>query len=164
MAWMKQMRISLLARTLAGLKWIARKRGRRAGVPAHLETGMEGETEAYLYLRRKGYRVVERRWSSGIARGDLDLIAWHGSQLCFIEVKTRTAHDMAPAEASVDQEKRRVLRRLARHYLRHLPQREASPPVRFDILSVYLVPGHEKEFVHFEGAFGWSERRGDYWE
>jgi hypothetical protein len=29
--------------------------------------------------------------------------------------------------------------------------------VRFDVLSVYLVPGEEKEFVHFEGSFGWSE-------
>jgi hypothetical protein len=25
------------------------------------------------------------------------------------------------------------------------------------VLSVYLVPGEEKEFQHFEGSFGWSE-------
>jgi hypothetical protein len=25
------------------------------------------------------------------------------------------------------------------------------------VLSVYLVPGEEKEFVHFENAFGWNE-------
>jgi hypothetical protein len=25
------------------------------------------------------------------------------------------------------------------------------------VLSVYLVPGKKKEFVHFEGAFGGSE-------
>jgi hypothetical protein len=29
--------------------------------------------------------------------------------------------------------------------------------VRFDVLSVYLVPGKKKEFQHFEGAFSWSE-------
>jgi putative endonuclease len=51
-----------------------------------------------------------------------------------------------------------VLRKLARHYVRQLPTRDA-PPIRFDILSVYLVPGKEREFVHFEAAFGWSERR-----
>jgi hypothetical protein len=28
---------------------------------------------------------------------------------------------------------------------------------------VYLVLGEEKEFVHFENSFGWSERRED-WE
>jgi len=41
--------------------------------------------------------------------------------------------------------------------VRQLSQ-ETAPPVRFDVLSVYLVPGQEKKFVHFEGAFGWSER------
>jgi hypothetical protein len=33
-----------------------------------------------------------------------------------------------------------------------------APPTRFDVLSVYMEPGAEKEFVHFEGAFGWSEQ------
>jgi putative endonuclease len=65
---------------------------------------------------------------------------------------------MTPDEAAVDRHKRNVLRRLARSYLRHLPH-AATPPVRFDVVSVYLVPGQKKQFVHFENAFGWSERR-----
>jgi putative endonuclease len=77
--------------------------------------------------------------------------------LCFVEVKTRTAHDMTPAEAAVDRHKRTVLRRLARSYIRQVPQPE-MPPVRFDVISVYLVPGREKQFEHFENAFGWHER------
>jgi hypothetical protein len=28
------------------------------------------------------------------------------------------------------------------------------PPVRFDVISVYLVPGENREFKHFEAAFG----------
>src|SRR5580698_9086997 len=99
-------------------------------------------------------------WSCGYQRGDLDLIAWQGEMLCFIEVKTRTAHDIAAAEVTVDSNKRHTLRKLARAYIRQLPMK-ASPPVRFDVLSVYLIPGKEKEFVHFEAAFGWSERE-DY--
>jgi putative endonuclease len=102
--------------------------------------------------------VVARRWSSGRSNGDIDLIAWQGPMLCFIEVKTRTAQDLTPAEVAVDSHKRDVLRRLARQYVRQLPQ-ETAPPVRFDVLSVYLVPGKKKEFVHFEGSFGWSEQR-----
>jgi putative endonuclease len=78
--------------------------------------------------------------------------------LCVVEVKTRTAHDLTPAEAAVDYDKRRMLRRLARQYVRQLPQ-PVAPQVRFDVISVYLVPGKEKEFVHFESAFGWSEWR-----
>ena len=77
--------------------------------------------------------------------------------LCFIEVKTRTARDMTPAEVAVDSHKRATLRRLARRYTRQLPQ-AAMPSVRFDVLSVYLVPGQKTEFQHFEGSFDWSER------
>jgi putative endonuclease len=157
MAWLEQKRIGWEERGLAAMKWVARRSGGSAPRPAHLATGIDGEDAAFFYLRRKGYIVVARRWSSGYQRGDLDLIAWQGPLLCVVEVKTRTAHDMAAAEVAVDSVKRKTLRKLARHYVSQLPMKTA-PPVRFDILSVYLVPGKEKEFVHFEGAFGWSER------
>ena len=155
-----RMRITWLERALAGLGWLARHRAGAEGLPAHLATGIEGEDAAFFYLRRKGYIVVARRWSSGETPGDLDLIAWQGPMLCFVEIKTRTAHDATAAEVAVDFHKRNVLRRLARQYVRQLPQ-QTAPPVRFDVLSVYLVPGQKREFVHFESAFGWNERRRD---
>jgi putative endonuclease len=157
MGWLERKRIDCEERLLAGLTRLTRRRGREGGLPAHLVTGIDGETAALFYLRRKGYIVVARRWSPGDVPGDVDLIAWQGPILCFVEVKTRTAHDASPAEIAVDWHKRDVLRRLARRYIRQLPQ-QTAPPVRFDVLSVYLVPGKENEFVHFEGAFGWSER------
>ena len=146
-----------LERALAGLDGIARRRG-RAAMPEHLSTGINGEDAAFFFLRRKGCVVVARRWSSGDRPGDVDLIAWDGPILCFVEVKTRTAKDMTPAEAAVDRHKRHTLRRLAAQYIRQLPQPD-RPPVRFDIVSVYMVPGQPREFVHFENAFGWEERR-----
>jgi putative endonuclease len=108
----------------------------RQGEPAHLATGRRGELSAFFYLRRQGYVVVARGWRSGRLRGDVDLIAWHGDTLCFIEVKTRTTRDVATAEAAVDEDKRRTLRRLARSYMRQLPNQEIA--ARFDILSIYL--------------------------
>lgn len=147
---------------LAGMDWLARRRGRKPNVPAHLAIGIEGEDAAFFYLRRKGYTVVARRWSSGNQRGDLDLIAWNGPLLCVIEVKTRSTHDLAPAEAKVDSHKRHMLRRLARQYVRQLRQEAKPPQVRFDVVSVYLLSGEEREFVHFENAFGWDEDRDDW--
>ncbi len=158
MSTFEQLRIGGLERALRGLDRLAHKRGRP--MPEHLVTGLEGEDAAYFYLRRKGYVVVARRWSAGNLPGDVDLIAWQNTLLCFIEVKTRTAHDLSPAEVAVDAHKRSVLRRLARRYVRELPQ-SVAPQVRFDVLSVYLVPGEPREFQHFENAFGWSEQRVD---
>jgi putative endonuclease len=151
-----QTRITLLEHALSALDRIAQLRERTPNDPAHLATGIAGEDAAFFHLRRKGYIVVARRWSSGDVPGDVDLIAWHGPMLCFIEVKTRTAHDMTPAETAVDSHKRTILRRLARRYVRQLPQSEA-PQVRFDVISVYLIPGAKPEFMHFEASFGWTE-------
>ena len=152
-------RAGWMERALAGLDRIAHRRG-RVTVPEHLSTGIEGEDAAFFFLRRKGYVVVARRWSCGERPGDVDLIAWDGTILCFVEVKTRTAKDMTPAESAVDRHKRHTLRRLASQYIRQLPQPE-RPQVRFDVVSVYLVPGQPGEFVHFENAFGWEERKED---
>jgi putative endonuclease len=162
---LEQWQIGGLERALNGLDRIARWRGRQAALPAHLVTGLEGEDAAYFYLRRKGYVIVARRWSAGNLPGDIDLIAWQGELLCIVEVKTRTARDLSPAEIAVDSHKRNILRRLARQYARQLPRPTAPqvrPEVRFDVLSVYLVPGQPREFAHFENAFGWSERREDW--
>jgi len=123
---------------------------------AHLMTGVEGEREALFYLRRAGYTVVARRWRSPKLWGDVDLIGWDGEWLCFVEVKTRTGRDAnEPAESAVDEEKRRMLRRMARAYLGRFPRGQRDEvPVRFDVMSVYLQPsGHEFEL--YRGAFGW---------
>jgi putative endonuclease len=156
MQWASEMRAEWLQRTLAGLDSLAARRGRAADLPAHLLTGIEGEEAACFYLLRKGYTVVARRWSAGNQPGDLDLIAWQGAMLCFFEVKTRTARDLTPAETAVDLHKRNVLRRLARQYVRQLPDNSA-PQVRFDVISVYMEPGKASEFEHFDNAFGWRE-------
>jgi putative endonuclease len=162
MGWLKRKRIDWLEHTLDGLSRVSRRRWRGVATPAHLLAGIDGERAALFHLRRRGYVVVARRWSAGNLPGDIDLIAWQGPMLCFVEVKTRTARDMTPAEVAIDVHKRHVLRRLARRYIRQLP-RESAPPVRFDVISVYLVPGAAREIVHFENYFGWSERRRD-WE
>ena len=157
MNWMARMRVNCMERTVSGLDWLARARGRGSSQAAHLRVGLDGEEAVYFYLRRKGYDVVAQRWSGGNVPGDVDLIAWLGPVLCVIEVKTRSTRDFLPAEAAVDKHKRDTLRRLARRYIRQVPQ-ELSSQVRFDVVSVYLE-SREPEIVHFENAFGWSERR-----
>ena len=105
-----------------------------AGAP-HLETGRRGEEEAYFHLRRLGYVMVARNYRSPRQHGEVDLIGWDGDVLSFIEVKTRTTRAVMPAEAAVDAEKQRDLRHVAREYLRRVA---GSPPLRFDVVSVYL--------------------------
>lgn len=131
----------------------ARRRGNETA--AHLATGERGEREALFHLQKMGYTVVARRWKSAKLWGDIDLIGWDGEWLCFVEVKTRSARDWAPAESAVDHDKQEMLRRMARAYLRGFPEKlRAEVPVRFDVLSVYLLQSGV-EFELYRGVFGW---------
>ncbi len=144
----------LRLRALADRRQAARALRRdRSPKPQHLLTGERGEDLAYFHLRQLGFTIVARRWHSARLRGDLDLVAWDGDTLVIFEVKTRTAQDFAPAETAVDQEKQRMLRRMALAYRRRLPEPWRDDiPVRFDVLSVYDLPTGP-EFDHIRSAF-----------
>jgi putative endonuclease len=63
---------------------------------------------------------------------------------------------MTPAQSAVDEDKREMLRRLARIYLHTFPENERRTiPVRFDVISVYCLDDRN-EFDLFQGAFGRS--------
>lgn len=157
--------LSVERKMYLGLRALADRRvaarASRAGeqpVPQHLLTGQRGEDLAFFHLRKLGYTIVARRWVSDRVRGDLDLVAWDGDTLVVFEIKTRTARDLFPAEAQVDRAKQRQLRRMTSAYLAQLPGRlRTRVPVRFDVLSVYLV-GDTPEFEHTCDAFAFRER------
>ncbi len=154
-AMLFSLRVNLMESAVHAIERAAARR--RPPRPEHLETGLLGERAAFFWLMRRGYVVVARSWHSSRAPGDLDIIAWKADTLCFVEVKTRTTRDIAPAHFAVDERKRRVLRRLARHYMRQLPPGEFS--TQFDILSVYFERDQPPDFEHLPGAFGWAEAR-----
>jgi putative endonuclease len=98
--------------------------------------------------------MVARNFRSPNRRGEIDLIGWENDTLCFIEVKTRTSHDVKPAEAAVDREKVRDLKAVAQEYMRHLRD---APPWRLDIVSVYFEPGSPGPILElFKNAGGVS--------
>ncbi|HEX3820076.1 MAG TPA: YraN family protein [Candidatus Sulfotelmatobacter sp.] len=119
---------------IRSLDWLAVRVLPPDDKPAHQRTGTRGEEDAYFHLRKLGYLIVARNYRTPRHRGEIDLIGWDRDVLCFIEVKTRTTHDVKPAEAAVDRHKRREIAQVARDYLRHLPP---ECQWRFDIVSVY---------------------------
>jgi putative endonuclease len=140
--------------TIRALDWIALHTLKTSTIAPHLETGRRGEEDAYFYLRKRGYILVARNYRSPRRRGELDLIGWDQDVLCFIEVKTRTSHDVKPAEAAVDRDKQRELGAVAREYLRGLP---TIGQWRFDIISVYYEKQSDLPQIElFKNAFSVS--------
>jgi putative endonuclease len=152
---------------LAALDSVAARVGAPDERPQHHILGERGEDVAYFYLRERGYTIVARNFRSPRVRGELDLIAWQrtesGDTLCFIEVKTRAERDERfTAESAVDFEKRRDLRRIAREYLRSLPnatprpgRKVVLPPTRFDVVTVYISGEDGPQIELIPAAFGW---------
>jgi len=71
--------------------------------------GVTGEQVAERWLRRRGWRVLQRRFRSG--HRDIDLIAELGSTVAFIEVKARSGREFGDPVEAVNWKKRRELLR-----------------------------------------------------
>jgi len=112
---------------------------------AHNELGKWGEEVAASFLRERGYEIVERDWKSG--HRDIDIIATDGTELVFVEVKTRRNRLFGEPEEAVDYRKRRSLQAAVNHYISY---RKVSAPVRIDIITVVGLPGTEPQIHHLK--------------
>jgi putative endonuclease len=117
-------------------------------------TEIRGETYAYWYLRRQGYVLVARNYTSPGIKGEIDMVGYDGPVLAFVEVKTRSADrsGQAKPEEAVNWDKRRNLTRMARGFLR--ARRIESSSCRFDVLAIETRPGSKPEVRLHKGAFG----------
>ena len=112
--------------------------------PAHTELGRRGEELAAAYLEQQGYRIVAanftlpvgRNTRGAIVNAEIDLVAYDGATLCFVEVKTRASDWFAPPQVNVDLRKKRQVARAARAYRRLLGLETA--PYRYDVVSIVL--------------------------
>lgn len=119
----------------------------------HLALGQRGEELAADYLQGLGFRLVAANFRVGVGRdrrgavvrAEIDIVAYEGPTLCFVEVKTRASDWFAAPEANVDRRKQRQITRAARAYRRLYGLR--AEPFRYDVVSVILPPpdsrGHE---------------------
>ena len=98
--------------------------------------GRMGEDLAHRYLRRHGCTVVARNYRTRSGSGEIDLVAWHGNTLVFVEVKTRASAKFGEPERAVDAEKRLHLYHAAVDYARRANVEWTR--TRFDIVSIVL--------------------------
>lgn len=117
------------------------------------EFGREGEVLAERWLRRRGWRVLHRRFRSG--HRDIDLVAERDGTVAFVEVKARHGGWFGGPLEAVNWKKRRELVRSASVWIdRH---GRVGEVYRFDVIGV-LVEGSQVRVRHVENAFGISSR------
>jgi putative endonuclease len=104
--------------------------------------GAAGERAAARFLRRQGYRLLERNFSTAV--GEIDIIAGDGETLCFVEVKTRASGEFAPPHASVGRRKQSRMRAAASAYLAAKGLHDRL--CRFDVVSLVPAPDAKPEW------------------
>ena len=109
--------------------------------------GRRSEIDGAGYLRSIGFRVIASGYRT--RAGEVDLIAWDGDVLVFVEVKA--VHSNVPPEGAVGLRKQKRIVRAARSYLAQYRLHEAS--YRFDILAVTVLPGQKPVFRLLRAVF-----------
>jgi putative endonuclease len=116
--------------------------------PKHLRTGDRGETVAAWYLRLKGYRILERNFTTRM--GEIDIVARKGHLIVFVEVRTRGPSALVDPFSSVDHVKVAKIIQAARCYLSRLDN--PLPACRFDLVALTAL-GPRHTIDHIPGAF-----------
>ena len=122
----------------------------RRDVSPH-ELGRLGEHLVVEVLLDWGWEVAERNWVC--PWGEADIIAYEDGTCVMVEVKTRmvsASDDRTLPELAVTPRKQRRYSRIASCYV----SATGEEMVRFDVMGVSVVPGHEVRICHYRDAFG----------
>lgn len=108
------------------------------------QLGRIGEDTAAEILRNKGFRILRRNYRC--ARGEVDIIAAKGPQICFIEVKTRQSMLYGRPCEAIDLSKQKHIKDAAVFYLREMENKGYVPAkISFDVMEIVVE--------HIKGAF-----------
>ncbi|MCC7499587.1 MAG: YraN family protein [Bryobacterales bacterium] len=111
--------------------------------------GRRGEDLAHRFLQRAGMTVVARNYRTRAGTAELDLVAWDGGTLVFVEVKSRASEEFGPPDRAVDREKRAHIVRAAADYARRAGVELKQ--TRFDIVNVVFA--RRPRIEHLRDAF-----------
>ena len=129
-----------LVRFIAGLFSRSGRPNSGSDDPRH-RLGIKGEKLAAKHLRRAGYKILYRNYRPK-GGGEVDLVCRDGETLAFVEVKTRSSDAFGRPADAVTLEKRELIARGAKAWLRLLDDPEIV--VRFDVVEVVAGEGRPK--------------------
>jgi putative endonuclease len=104
------------------------------------ELGKKGEEVALRFLKKKGYKIIEKNYVCKM--GEMDIIAREKDTLVFVEVKTRTSMAFGPPQLAVNSAKQMQLSKVALYFLKE--NRLEDIKARFDVVAILLRPKGEE--------------------
>lgn len=123
------------------------------------ELGVLGEKVAVNFLRKRGYKILDKNYSprfvSGPQRGEIDIVAKKENVISFIEVKTLVSGGHSSAispEDKVDYWKQRKILKMAENWLME-KKIVLDSPWQIDVISIRIDSESKKAKIrHFKNA------------
>jgi putative endonuclease len=113
------------------------------------KAGGAGEEEACRFLAGLGYKIVKRNFQFGRI-GEIDIVAYDGEVLVFVEVKARSQFEYGTPEESITPRKQAQLKKVASMY--YYVNKLGDVDCRFDVIAIETIKG-VKELRHHIRAF-----------
>jgi len=113
------------------------------------DTGRQGEELAIGYVRKRGYRIIERNFRNTL--GEIDIIARDGRAIVFIEVKARSGNRFGNPKYAVTRKNQLTLTRVAQSWLKEKGHSFAK--ARFDVIAICNATGREPDIELVKNAF-----------
>jgi putative endonuclease len=114
----------------------------------NLEFGKAAENAAVIFLKAKGYKILERNYKNKF--GEIDIIARQKGVICFVEVKARHSINLGFPQEAVTVNKQRQICRVAVYYLKL--KKLLEQPARFDVVAL-LYSNSQPEVSLITDAF-----------
>lgn len=106
----------------------------------NLQTGNLGEQLACDYLKKLGYKILERNFR--IRGGEIDVVCKDKDYLVFVEVKTRYSHEYGLPSESITPWKIKALLKTALFYIQKIKWGDKG--YRLDLVTVDFSSNPEK--------------------
>ncbi|MBI5044235.1 MAG: YraN family protein [Nitrospirae bacterium] len=110
--------------------------------------GEKGEDIAAAFLKKEGYKIVEQNYRTPF--GEIDIIAYDGQMLAFIEVKARKNPTFAVPQLAVNKKKQQHIVKSAMSYISS--KRIKDRGLRFDVIAISIFDD-TKNIELFKNAF-----------
>ena len=121
---------------------------------ARIDTGKRGEGIAVSYLKKQGYKIIEKNYKTKL--GEIDIIAKDKGVISFIEVRSKNSVGFGSPEETVTRKKETKISKAALTYIKRYKLENET--CRFDVVSIQGDDSPDPEIKLIKNAFDLDDR------
>jgi len=116
---------------------------------ARKNSGKRGEAIAQSYLKKQGYKIIEKNYNTKL--GEIDIVASDRDCICFTEVRSINTGRFDAPEYTIDRRKQNQITKVALMYIKSKGLEDRN--CRFDVVCIEAVDSPSPNVRLIKDAF-----------